>query len=94
MANSMEDSFREQLLKKIESDNKSLLWTKTGYFSLLEELNEACSGDVEKLIRKGLDHKVRFTVLTCGLWRVVHTDGPGDSRHRICSRFTAKTYST
>ena len=64
MANSMVDSFCEQLVKKIESDKKSLLWTKTEYFSLLEELNEACS--VKNKSPRQYYLLGRYEILQCG----------------------------
>ncbi|XP_041379797.1 KRAB-A domain-containing protein 2-like [Gigantopelta aegis] len=64
MANSMEDSFREQLVKKRESDNKSLLWTKTEYFSLLEELKEACSAKSKSPRQYYI--LGRYEILQCG----------------------------
>ena len=64
MANSMVDSFCEQLVKTRESDKKSLLWTKTEYFSLLEELKEACS--VKSKSPRQYYILGRYEILQCG----------------------------
>ena len=64
MANSMEDSFREQLVKNRESNMKSLLWTKTEYISLLEEVKEACS--VKGKFPRQYYILGRYEILQCG----------------------------
>ena len=64
MAHSMEDSFREQVVKNRESDNKSLLWTKTEYVSLLEELKENLS--VKSKSPRQYYILGRYEILQCG----------------------------